>query len=118
MGPVVAESVRQFFAQPANREIVKKLRLAGLNLEEEHAESATSDLQGQQVVLTGRLATLTREEANRMIAGRGGRVTSSVSKKTAFVVAGEDAGGKLAKARQLGVKVMDETEFLRLVREQ
>ena len=118
VGPVVAESVRQFFAQPANREIVKKLRLAGLNLEEEHAESATSDLQGQQVVLTGRLATLTREEANRMIAGRGGRVTSSVSKKTAFVVAGEDAGGKLAKARQLGVKVMDETEFLRLVRKQ
>ena len=118
VGPVVAESVRQFFAQPANREIVKKLRLAGLNLEEEHAESATSDLQGQQVVLTGRLATLTREEASRMIAGRGGRVTSSVSKKTAFVVAGEDAGGKLAKARQLGVKVMDETEFLRLVRKQ
>ena len=118
VGPVVAEAVRQFFAQEGNREIVENLRLAGLNLEEEHAESATSDLQGQQVVLTGRLATLTREEASRMIAGRGGRVTSLVSKKTAFVVAGEDAGGKLAKARQLGVKVMDETEFLRLVREQ
>ncbi len=118
VGPVVAESVRQFFAQAANREIVEKLRLAGLTLEEEHAESATSDLQGQQVVLTGRLPTLTREEASRMIARRGGRVTSSVSKKTAFVVAGEDAGGKLSKARQLGVDVMDEAEFLRLVREQ
>ncbi len=118
VGPAVAESVRQFFARSANREIVEKLRLAGLNPKEEHAESATSDLQGQQVVLTGRLATLTREEASRMIARRGGRVTSSVSKKTAFVVAGEDAGGKLSKARQLGVNVMDETEFLRLVRKQ
>ena len=118
VGPVVAASVRQFFAQSGNREIVEKLRLAGLNLEERQEESSTSDLQGQQVLLTGRLATLTREEAGRMIALRGGRVTSSVSKKTAFVVAGEDAGGKLAKARQLGVRVMDETEFLELMREQ
>ena len=116
VGPVVAESVRQFFVQPGNRQMVEKLREAELNLEEEQAESSTSDLQGQQVVLTGRLATLTREEAGRMIAFRGGRVTSSVSKKTAFVVAGEDAGGKLAKARDLGVPVMDETEFLALVR--
>ena len=117
VGPVVAESVRQFFAQSGNREIVEKLRMAGLNLQERQAESSTSDLQGQQVVLTGRLATLTREEAGRMITGRGGRVTSSVSKKTAFVVAGEDAGGKLAKARQLGIREMDETEFLKLMRD-
>ena len=118
VGPVVAESVRQFFVQPGNRQMVGKLRKAELNLEEEQAESSTSDLQGQQVVLTGRLATLTREEAGRMIALRGGRVTSSVSKKTAFVVAGEDAGGKLAKARDLGVPVMDETEFLGLLQGQ
>lgn len=118
VGPVVAESVRQFFVQPGNRQMVEKLREAELNLEEEQAESSTSDLQGQQVVLTGRLATLTREEAGRMIALRGGRVTSSVSKKTAFVVAGEDAGGKLAKARDLGVPVMDETEFLGLLQGQ
>ncbi len=118
VGPVVAESVRQFFVQPGNRQMVEKLRKAELNLEEEQAESSTSDLQGQQVVLTGRLATLTREEAGRMIALRGGRVTSSVSKKTAFVVAGEDAGGKLAKARDLGVPVMDETEFLGLLQGQ
>ncbi|MDE2666782.1 MAG: NAD-dependent DNA ligase LigA [Acidobacteriota bacterium] len=117
VGPVVAESVRQFFAQSGSQRIVEKLRQAGLNLEERHAESSTSELQGQQVVLTGRLATLTREQAGRMIALRGGRVTSSVSKKTAFVVAGEDAGGKLAKARQLGIPVMDETEFLELMRE-
>lgn len=118
VGPVVAESVRQFFVQPGNRQMVEKLREAELNPEEEQAESSTSDLQGQQVVLTGRLATLTREEAGRMIALRGGRVTSSVSKKTAFVVAGEDAGGKLAKARNLGVPVMDETEFLGLLQGQ
>ena len=92
--------------------------MAGLSPEEKQAESAESDLQGQQVVLTGRLATLTREEAGRMIALRGGRVTSSVSRKTAFVVAGEDAGGKLAKARQLGIPVMDETEFLEFLQEQ
>lgn len=118
VGPIVAESVRHFFAQSGNRRIVEKLGQAGLNLEEKQEESSTSDLQGQQVVLTGRLSSLTREEAGRMIALRGGRVTSSVSKKTAFVVAGEDAGGKLAKARQLGVPVMDETEFLELMREQ
>lgn len=117
VGPVVAESVRQFFAQEGGQQIVEKLRQAGLNPEEKPAESAGSDLQGQQVVLTGRLPTLTREEAGRMIALRGGRVTSSVSRKTAFVVAGEDAGGKLAKARQLGVPVMDETEFLSLLQE-
>lgn len=118
VGPVVAESVRQFFVQPGNRQMVEKLREAELNPEEEQAESSTSDLQGQQVVLTGRLPTLTREEAGRMIALRGGRVTSSVSRKTAFVVAGEDAGGKLAKARNLGVPVMDETEFLGLLQGQ
>ena len=118
VGPVVAESVQKFFAQESSRQIVEKLRQAGLNLEESHAESAGSELQGQQVVLTGRLAKLTREEAGRMITRRGGRVTSSVSKKTAFVVAGEDAGGKLAKARQLGIPVMDETDFLRLLQGQ
>jgi DNA ligase (NAD+) len=118
VGPVVAESVRQFFAQSGNQRIVEKLRLAGLSPEEKQAESAESDLEGQQVVLTGRLATLTREEAGRRIALRGGRVTSSVSRKTAFVVAGEDAGGKLAKARQLGIPVMDEIEFLGLLQGQ
>lgn len=118
VGPVVAESVGQFFVQPGNRQMVKKLREAELNLEEAQAESSTSDLEGQQVVLTGRLARLTREQAGRMITRRGGRVTSSVSKKTAFLVAGEEAGGKLAKARQLGVRVMNETEFLSLVRRQ
>lgn len=118
VGPVVAESVQQFFAQKGNRRIMEKLRQAGLNLEEGQEEASTSDLQGQQVVLTGRLARLTREEAGRMIALRGGRVTSSVSRKTAFVVAGEEAGGKLAKALQLGVRVMDETEFLGLIRDQ
>ena len=118
VGPVVAESVRQFFAREGNRQLVDNLREAGLNPQEEPDESTASDLQGQQVVLTGRLATLTREEAGRMIALRGGRVTSSVSRKTAFVVAGEDAGGKLAKARKLDIRVMDETEFLSLVRNQ
>ena len=119
VGPVVAEAIQQFFApQSGNQQIVEKLRSAGLNLEERHAEAAASDLQGQQVVLTGRLARLTREEASRLITRRGGRVTAAVSKKTAFVVAGEDAGGKLTKARQLGVNVMDETEFLGLLQKQ
>ncbi len=117
VGPVVAESVGQFFVHSGNQRMVEKLRLAGLNLEETDAESSTSDLEGQQVVLTGRLARLTREEAGRLIALRGGRVVSSVSRKTTFVVAGEDAGGKLAKARQLGIPVMDETEFLSLLQE-
>ena len=118
VGPVVAKSVQQFFAQSGNQRIVEKLQQAGLNLEEESAQYITSDFQGKQVVLTGRLATLTREEANQLITRRGGRVTASVSKNTAFVVAGEDAGGKLLKARQLGILVMDETEFLRLLERQ
>ena len=118
VGPVVAESVRQFFAQEGNQRIVKKLRKHSLNLEERQAEAAASDLQGQQVVLTGRLITLTRDEASRMITLRGGRVTSAVSKKTAFVVAGKDAGGKLSKARRLGVPEMDEAKLLRLLQRQ
>ena len=115
VGPVVAESIRQFFAQSGNQQIVEKLRRAGVNLEEERVESEPSTLQGQQVVLTGRLATLTREEAAERIRQRGGRVTASVSKKTAFLVAGEDAGAKLLKAQRLGVPVVDERELRQLL---
>ncbi len=115
VGPVVAESVQQFFAQSGNQQIVEKLRHAGVNLEERQSGSGSTALQGQQVVLTGRLASLTREEAAELIRQRGGRVTASVSKKTAFLVAGEDSGSKLLKAQQLGVPVLGETEFRKLL---
>ena len=86
-----------------------------MNLEEGRGEAASADLRGNQIVLTGRLATLTREEAGELIRQRGGRVTSSVSKKTDFLVAGEDAGSKLKKAQDLDVEILDETGFRKLL---
>jgi DNA ligase (NAD+) len=110
VGPVVARSIRTFFAQPHHREIVEQLRAAGIGWDE-HA-GATFDapgvLAGRTLVLTGTLPTLSRDEAKGLIEGAGGKVAGSVSKKTWCVVAGEEAGSKLDKARELGVPVVDE----------
>jgi len=111
IGPVVAESVHQWFRDPANRRLVERLEAAGLRIEEQSAGPASLSFQGMQFVLTGTLDTMTRDEAKAAIEGRGGRVTSSVSKKTSVVVAGRDAGSKLDKAKELGVKTIDEAEF-------
>jgi DNA ligase (NAD+) len=108
IGPAVAESVRRWFDDPANLRLVSRLDEAGLRTREEQAASGSQALQGKQFVLTGALASMTREEAKAAIEARGGRVTSSVSKKTSFLVAGSDAGSKLAKAQELGVPTLDE----------
>lgn len=118
VGPVIAESVRRFFGEEPNRQIVEKLREAGVNLEgpagaERPAEGP--DLSGVTVVLTGGLSGRTREEATAELAARGAKVTGSVSKKTSYVVAGQDPGSKLAKAEQLGVTVLDEEGLERLL---
>jgi DNA ligase (NAD+) len=115
VGPVVAESIYHFFAQPENLEVVDKLRAAGVNLSAKAARRRSAELQGKQFVLTGKLPTLSREEASALIEQHGGRVTNSVSQKTDFVLAGDDAGSKLDKARALGIAVVDEPEFLKMV---
>ena len=109
VGPVVAESLRSFFAVPYNREVAEQLRACGLTWEEgEGAPITPQILAGKIFVLTGTLPTLGRDEAKEMIEAAGGKVTGSVSKKTDYVVAGAEAGSKLDKARELGVAVLDE----------
>jgi len=114
IGLTVAESVRDWFADEGNRALCARLRAAGVRSEMEAcAGRGVQDeaFAGMLFVLTGKLETLTRDEAAALIEARGGRVTSSVSKKTTYVVAGEEAGSKLDKAQTLGVRVLDETEF-------
>jgi DNA ligase (NAD+) len=109
IGPQIAESVAFFFAQPQNLAVVERLRAHGLDLTAPKREkSAAGMLAGLTLVLTGTLPNLTREEATELIVAAGGKVSSGVSKKTAYVVAGEEAGSKLAKAGALGVPVLDE----------
>jgi DNA ligase (NAD+) len=109
VGPVVAKSLRDFFDIPFNREVVEQLRACGLNWEEgAGSPHAAQILAGQTFVLTGTLPTLSRDEAKDLIEAAGGKVTSSVSKKTNYVVAGAEAGSKLEKAQALGVAVLDE----------
>jgi len=114
IGPEIAASVREWFDEDENRQLIEKLRTAGVRLADEQVETTgTHPLEGMSIVLTGGLETLSREEATAAAEDAGARVTSSVSKKTSFVVAGESPGTKLAKAEQLGVEVIDEQEFLR-----
>ncbi len=114
VGPTVAESVRAFFDEPRNLELLRRLKEAGVNMEEEVAEGERN-LEGLTFVLTGALSSMTREEAREAIETRGGRVSSSVSRKTDYVVAGSDPGSKFDKARELGVKIIGEEEFLSLL---
>jgi DNA ligase (NAD+) len=113
IGLTVAESVRDWFDDEGNRALCDRLRAAGIRTEAERRSSAQVDerFAGKQFVLTGTLASFTRDEARALIEARGGRVNSSVSKKTDYVVAGEAAGSKLDKAEALGVTVIDEDEF-------
>ncbi len=115
IGPAIAESVHAWFHDPANRRLLAKLRSAGVRMADEAPETspATGPLAGTTLVLTGGLEGLSREEATELAQAAGARVASSVSKKTDFVVAGENPGSKLAKAEQLGVEIVDEAEFRR-----
>jgi len=119
VGPVVAESIHTFFAQPHNREVVEQLRACGLTWEEgEPIARAPKPLSGKTVVLTGTLPTLTRDEAKDLLEAAGAKVAGSVSKKTDYVVAGTEAGSKLDKARELGVPVLDEEGLRQLLSSQ
>jgi DNA ligase (NAD+) len=110
VGPTVAQSIRTFFEQPHNREVVEQLRAAGVSWHEHDgtADPAPRPLAGKTFVLTGALPTLEREAAKALIEAAGGKVAGSVSRKTHYVVAGDAAGSKLDKARELGIDVIDE----------
>ncbi len=115
VGPKVAESVFQFLREPRNRELVERLRAVGLQFTYQSVRPKGGALKGLTFVLTGSLPTLSREEATRLIEAAGGKVSGSVSKKTSFVVAGEDPGTKIAKAEGLGIPVLDEEMLLGLL---
>jgi len=121
IGPEIAATVAEWFDEDENLQLIGKLRAAGVRLEDERAGGpatgprATGRLEGLSVVLTGGLSALTREEATAAAEAEGARVTSSVSKKTSFVVAGEGPGTKLTRAESLGVDVIDEQEFLKRI---
>jgi len=117
VGPVVAQSIVGFFAEPHNREVIEQLLATGVSFAETAAKAVdtANPGYGKTFVLTGTLPTLKRDEAAQKIRDHGGKVSGSVSKKTDFVVAGEDAGGKLDKARELGVAILDEAGLLKLL---
>lgn len=119
VGPIVAQSLRTFFEQPHNREVVAQLRGAGIAWDEHDGEGdlTPKPLAGKTFVITGTLPTLTRDQAKDMIEAAGGKVAGSVSKKTTYVVAGEEAGTKLDKARDLGIALLDEAALLALLAE-
>jgi DNA ligase (NAD+) len=116
VGPVIARSLADWHGEPRHRRLLERLRAAGVNFASSlhRPESAPGPWAGQTFVLTGTLPSLTREEAAARIEALGGKVSGSVSKKTHCVVAGDEAGSKLEKARQLGIRVVDEAEFLRM----
>jgi DNA ligase (NAD+) len=116
VGPKVAESIRQFFREPRNQELIERLRAAGLQFEFVTKRKAAGPLKGITFVLTGTLRTMSREEAKQRIENAGGKVSGSVSKKTNFVIAGADAGSKLDKAQELGIAVIDEEKLMAMLR--
>jgi DNA ligase (NAD+) len=116
VGPKVSESIRQFFHEPRNRELVERLRKAGLTFEHALRKKTGGALAGKTFVITGTLPNLAREEAKARIESAGGKVTGSVSKKTDYVLAGADPGSKLDKANQLGIPVLGESDLLALLK--
>lgn len=116
LGPHTASAITGFFGDERNRRLIEKLREGGVRLEPAERELASDKLEGLTFVLTGSLPSLTRQEATALIEQHGGRVTSSVSGKTAYVVAGEDPGSKLDRARKLGVPVLDEAGLRELIK--
>src|SRR5207244_9031315 len=116
VGEVIAQSIVQWHGDDRNRKLLERLYKAGVNFKSElyQPRAKAGPLAGKTFVLTGTLPTLKREEAASKIEAAGAKVTSSVSKKTDYVVAGEDAGSKLDKAQKLGVKIIDEKELLKL----
>jgi DNA ligase (NAD+) len=115
VGHTMAEAVRAWCEDPSMRELVARLAAAGVRMDEPRAAAADGVFKGKKIVLTGTLPTLSRQQATELVENAGGKVTSSVSKATDYVVAGDEAGSKLDKAKELGISVIDEPELLRLL---
>jgi DNA ligase (NAD+) len=116
VGTIMAESVVSFFSQEGTKELVKRLKDAGVNTKYIEEEDSSTKLQGLTIVVTGTLPTLGRKEATELIEKNGGKAAGSVSKKTSYVLAGEAAGSKLTKAKELHIPVIDEEEFLQMIK--
>ena len=114
IGPRVSAAVREFFDEPKNLQLIERLKKAGLQMKGVKKERGTQ-LAGMTFVLTGSLGKYSRDEAKKMLEDAGAKVSGSVSKKTSYVVAGEEAGSKLDKAKELGVKVIDEAGMEKLL---
>lgn len=112
VGPKVSQSIRKFFEDEHNQELLRRLAEAGLTLTHQKVDRSGGVLAGLTFVLTGTLPALSRDEAKALIEGAGGKVSGSVSKKTSYVVAGEEAGSKLEKARELGIPILDEAGLM------
>ena len=117
-GGIMAKEVAAFFQKDSAKELVARLKELGVNMEARRQETQSAALAGSTFVLTGTLPTMSRKEATQLIESHGGKVTSSVSKKTSYVLAGEEAGGKLDKARQLEIPILTEEELLRMLERQ
>jgi len=115
VGPKVAEGILEFFSEHANRKLIDRLRAAGVNMKEERAAPKSAKFAGMTFVFTGTLANRTREDAEALVAAHGGKAGSSVSKKTNYVVVGTDPGSKFDKAKSLGVPILDEAQFEKLL---
>ena len=115
IGPSISNSVNKFFLTSENISIINRLKVAGLQFEIEKKATSSNKLKDLSFVLTGSLEKFTRDEAKEMIVENGGKVIGSVSKKTSYLVVGENAGSKLEKAEKLGVKILTEDEFLLLI---
>jgi DNA ligase (NAD+) len=120
IGPEISSSLVSYFQEESNRRVIDRLRQLGLSITETPVLPGESSLplSGKSFVFTGGLATLSRDEAKSLVEQRGAAVSSGVSKKTSYVVAGSDPGSKLDNARQLGVAVLNEEEFLALIKGQ
>jgi DNA ligase (NAD+) len=117
IGPIVANSIREFFSQEQTKHLLQRLKTAGVNTKvEDTGESVEQKFEGQTFVLTGKLENFSRDEAQDIIEKFGGKVSGSVSKKTNYVLAGEEAGSKLTKAQDLGIKIISEQEFIELIK--
>ncbi|MCD7712698.1 MAG: helix-hairpin-helix domain-containing protein, partial [Firmicutes bacterium] len=115
IGEISADMIRKYFDEPKNLEFIEKLRRAGVVMEDFAPKKRSDTLSGLTFVLTGTLPTMTRDEASAKIKEAGGNVTSSVSKKTSYVVAGDSAGSKLERAVTLGIPVISESELLSMI---
>ena len=115
IGPIVANSIQEFFKQEQTKDLIKKLKAVGVNTSMKEEENIDNRLEGKTFVLTGTLIEYTRQEATDLIEKMGGKTSSSVSKKTDYVLAGEEAGSKLTKAQDLGITILTEEEFKRMI---